>query len=275
MKPTRPAILAFGISLFVFAGCSGGAFTTVETEQEVPGGEQDASLDGATSSDGAAGGDGGGGAEAGTDAAIDGGADAGDAQDPDAGDGDTDDADIEDGAVEDADGGPEPPADASDASDGGQEDGCTPLTWYFDGDGDGWGGDVDFQGCEPPEAGVWVTKGGDCHDGNADVHPEQARFFTVAYTKPGIIAEESFDYDCDGQEKNEAKATSSEAGCKAVSIGNCSGSGYLPVNPVRPGASVNPFCGSTTRRTCTAVLGGLLGCEAPKLDTSSPPLGCR
>ncbi len=53
-----------------------------------------------------------------------------------------------DGAVD------EPPADAP--------------HWFYDGDGDGWGG-AEYEGCEPPPGSVAV--GGDCDDGRGETWP--------------------------------------------------------------------------------------------------------
>jgi len=48
-----------------------------------------------------------------------------------------------------------------------------PLTWHLDADGDTWGDDATTdEGCAPPgEDPPWVTRGGDCDDGNAGAYP--------------------------------------------------------------------------------------------------------
>ncbi len=48
---------------------------------------------------------------------------------------------------------------------------CTPLTWYPDDDGDGWGADDGaVEACEAPSG--FVDQGGDCDDDEPEVHPE-------------------------------------------------------------------------------------------------------
>ena len=49
---------------------------------------------------------------------------------------------------------------------------CTPITFYLDSDHDGFGGTATMTACEAP-GGHWVTKGGDCDDGNLNVFPKQ------------------------------------------------------------------------------------------------------
>ncbi len=62
--------------------------------------------------------------------------------------------------------------------------GCT--TWYQDADGDGWGAPQAKCLCAP--AGTYTAaKSGDCHDGNASVHPQAAETCNGS------------DDDCDGQ----------------------------------------------------------------------------
>jgi len=202
--------------------------------------------------------------DAGADGAVDASSDA-DAGDPDDGGGD--------GSAD----GDAPDDDAGDLDDAGDDDagdaGCEPLTWYQDLDGDGWGVDSEtIEACEPPGT-LWSLQSGDCDDANDKVYPGQTEYFTQGYVH-SVTSEISFDYDCDGKEENQNEPTSSQAECHAQSIGKCTGTGYLPVNPARPGASVNQFCGSTTLRTCTPIL-NLLGCEPPKINSSAEPLGCR
>lgn len=270
MKTTRTGIFALGASLLAMAACTGSAFTSVD-EVEQPDGDVDASLDAGFPLDARS--EGGSDAEAGTDASsgdadaakdgasdVDadaGDADASDADDDDAGDADPDDAGDEDDAGADAD--------ESDASDG---DACSPSTWYRDDDGDGWGGEDSVEGCAPPPTGTWVKKGGDCHDGDKNVHPGQTSYFATAYTKPGINPVESFDYDCNGSEKVEGTPAKSDGTCSLLS-GLCSGSGYLAPSPKRTGAGVDPYCGSTVYFTCS------LGVGCTSSTTTKPPIRCR
>lgn len=74
---------------------------------------------------------------------------------------------------------------------------CTELVWYQDADLDGFGGsEMTHVGCEPLPG--YVDVGGDCHDGNYDVHPGQGSYFTEPY------GEGSFDYNCDGLDEAES-----------------------------------------------------------------------
>src|SRR5258708_7900347 len=94
------------------------------------------------------------------------------------------------------------------ASEGGEA--CTPSVFYFDGDGDGYGGTTSFTGCEPPANGSWVRTGGDCDDSKSDVNPSQTAYFAHGYVPTGKSTT-SFDYNCDGQETE--SANSAKAGC--------------------------------------------------------------
>ncbi len=86
---------------------------------------------------------------------------------------------------------------ADDDCDGRSDEGAADAaTWYADDDGDGWGDDAHtWPACEQPDG--WISQGGDCDDGDPDVHPEAEE---VCWS-PG-------DDDCDG-EPNEQDA----AGC--------------------------------------------------------------
>ncbi len=64
-------------------------------------------------------------------------------------------------------------------------------TWFFDGDGDGWGDDDDsLQQCETPREHVLV--GGDCDDEDPEIHPE---------VSDGC---DEIDQDCDGRVDEDA-----------------------------------------------------------------------
>lgn len=263
MKSNRTGILALGASLLLLGtACSGGAFTTIEGEPDIPG--SDASTEAGPLTDG--GGDAGKDAEAGLDASD---ADAADGSDGDSSLDDADAADGHDGHDGDAgdeEGGVE--AGAPDASEGGDEEACAPITWYRDDDEDGFGGPVSFEGCEPPEEDVWVTQGGDCHDDNADVHPGQTEFFDVSYEVAGGSGAKSFDYDCSGVEQTAEDYTKSDGNCSLLG-GLCSGNGYLAPSPQRSGPGVDRYCGSTTYFTCS--LG--LGCSSS--TTTKAAIRCR
>lgn len=134
-------------------------------------------------------------------------------------------------------------------------DGCAVVTFYLDGDDDGYGGTTTITGCAPPASGTWVTQGGDCDDSNKVVHPDQPNYFPQAYTKTGT-AELSFDYNCDGSESE--AGSNPQLGCHVVNLG-CVGSGYVPADPPRSGAGVDAYCGSTQKENCT---GNALSCKA-------------
>jgi hypothetical protein len=130
------------------------------------------------------------------------------------------------------------------ASEGGGE-ACTPSIFYFDGDGDRYGGTTTFTGCEAPANGSWVRVGGDCDDSNSEVNPGQTAYFAHGYVPTGKSTT-SFDYNCDGQETE--SGNSPKAGCYGGL--NCMGSGYVAATPQRSGPGVDPFCGSDQAVTC-------------------------
>jgi hypothetical protein len=142
-------------------------------------------------------------------------------------------------------------------------DGCEPLQQFFlDGDGDGVGGATTQMACTPPGAN-WVTTGGDCHDGNPQVHPGQTAYFATSYTTTSGV--ESYDYDCNGAEQEEGTPAHFVGGCGAL----CDNFGYIVKSPTRSGTGVNNYCGSTTERECIDN-GGLNPVSLPLL----PPGGC-
>ena len=51
-----------------------------------------------------------------------------------------------------------------------REDEDEARTWYYDGDGDGYGDPLDTQAVCPPDEG-YIDTGGDCDDDDADVYP--------------------------------------------------------------------------------------------------------
>ncbi|MCB9765725.1 MAG: hypothetical protein H6739_38480 [Alphaproteobacteria bacterium] len=88
---------------------------------------------------------------------------------------------------------PKPPATddsaaVEDVDDTGEtgDTGCAPQTWFLDGDGDGWGGEVTWEACAQPSP-YYVDQGGDCDDADARVHPEAQE-----------VGGDGVDQDCDG-----------------------------------------------------------------------------
>jgi hypothetical protein len=130
------------------------------------------------------------------------------------------------------------------ATEGGEA--CATSVFYFDGDGDGYGGTTTFTGCEAPANGSWVRIGGDCDDSKPDVNPGQAAYFDHGYVPTGKSTS-SFDYNCDGVETE--SGNSAKAGCYASGL-NCLGSGYVTATPSRGGPGVDAFCGSDHAVNC-------------------------
>jgi hypothetical protein len=156
------------------------------------------------------------------------------------------------------------------AADAANEDACSAVVYFDDGDGDGYGGTTSWTGCAPPNSsgsGRWVTAGGDCDDSNADVHPKQAAYFATAYVPTGKSTP-SFDYDCDGEESESGAAP--KLHCQVVSL-SCVGSGYVEASPVRSGPGVDPFCGSSEKETCGS---SALSCTAGAPQPAAP-IACR
>jgi hypothetical protein len=141
--------------------------------------------------------------------------------------------------------------------------GCdTPVVFYPDADADGFGRDsAAVVACEPPLQGLWTTKPGDCNDDNPDVHPEQTQYFSLGYvtTSGGL----SFDYDCSGSEQSDPSQYGGAPSCGGLSLGNCSGQGYVATSRTGPG--LNALCGSLRMRKCQP---DLLVCGAETFDIS-------
>lgn len=152
---------------------------------------------------------------------------------------------------------------ASEPLDGG--DACVPTTLYRDGDGDSYGDISESRvGCPGPG---WVPQAGDCHDGNALVHPGQTEFFGVPYADPNGPSRVSFDYDCsdtDDADPTNSPSTAAPACLEIADTAECAGSGY--VSGTREGPGIEPLCGSRVRRDCVVLT--LLGCTAS--DTNVP-----
>jgi hypothetical protein len=146
-------------------------------------------------------------------------------------------------------------------------DACSPVTFFEDGDSDGYGGTTTVFACAAPSTSTWVTRGGDCDDSNAAVNPGQSAFFAVGYTPPGATRV-SYDYDCDGQESESGNAP--KASCGIVDL-SCVGSGYLVATPMRSGSGVDSFCGSVGAATCALTD---LVCQAG-VPYSASPIACH
>ncbi len=146
-------------------------------------------------------------------------------------------------------------------------DACVPITYFLDGDGDGYGGTTTSKGCVPPDSRPWVTMSGDCDDSNATVNPGQTTYFAMGYVPTGKTSP-SFDYDCDGAETE--SGMSDKAACQTVNL-TCKGSGYIEASPVRSGAGVDPFCGSAQAVTCASKN---LSCQAGA-PYATTPIACR
>ncbi|HSU40490.1 MAG TPA: hypothetical protein VLJ38_13020, partial [Polyangiaceae bacterium] len=127
----------------------------------------------------------------------------------------------------------------------------------------GTGGSAGQLQCDADQDGARsdaATCGGDdCNDGDANVYPTQAGFFT-SKNKSG-----TFDYNCDGDEEREFTTT---LDCSLLNLVDCSGEGF--------DASL-PACGQS---------GNFIRCDAisvlPTLSLSCAPvsegtrvMGCR
>lgn len=132
----------------------------------------------------------------------------------------------------------------SGASTGAAAGSCA-VAYYRDVDGDTWGaGESSCTG-----GAGWVTRTGDCHDGNANVFPEQTTTFAESYLANN--GAQSFDYNCDGSETIAGGTQVSTGACETAGLGNaCSGDGYLPVEPARSGTNANQLCGSMRYLVC-------------------------
>jgi cysteine-rich repeat protein len=122
--------------------------------------------------------------------------------------------------------------------------------WYRDCDGDTYaeaGAPSSPRMCDPPApatcGGGWTTRvplatvrdSLDCNDGNTDVHPVNASFFSAAIA--GVPTSRDYDYDCDGVE--ERRYTDLWSGCRLDPGGtSCSGTAGWTGTTV-------PVCGGT------------------------------
>jgi len=135
-----------------------------------------------------------------------------------------------------------------------------PGTFYEDRDKDGFGGPVTTRACSAPPG--YVSQGGDCHDGNADVFPGQSKLFTAPYTVAGGGI--SFDFDCDGKETVDPTASVSRttSTCIEGSVCNQASNGQDCWVP-------------TTAFGATRCGQGRLICSHPFGWQDRPRVGCR
>ncbi len=125
---------------------------------------------------------------------------------------------------------------------------CSPVAWFPDADGDGFGrASGQVLSCDRPSAGKWATKAGDCDDDNSAVFPKEPDFEPTGYTATSTGV--SFDYDCSNQEESDPTQMGAAPACASLGILNCTGSGFA--NTTRTGPGVNPLCGSKSLVTCT------------------------
>lgn len=152
-------------------------------------------------------------------------------------------------------------------TDAGQGDGavpCTPVTWYADDDGDGEGNSAKTtKACLKP-AGKWVDHGGDCSDADARAKHGQTTYYGTPYKN--AAGQDSFDFDCSGQEEPWAGQPLAAATCNQL---DCKGTGYAKT--ARTGTGVYAYCGSLTQTTCKL---SLLICSPSNAVTTEPFL-CR
>jgi hypothetical protein len=136
----------------------------------------------------------------------------------------------------------------SEAGEGGAA-GCAPVSWFPDGDGDGYGrSSGQVVACDPPTTGKWVRQGGDCDDDNDAVSPGETQFESSGYTSASSSI--SFDYDCSGIEEPDPSQLGAAPNCASMLL-SCAGSGFVAT--ARSGPGVNSLCGSTSIVKCTKV----------------------
>ena len=172
-------------------------------------------------------------------------------------------------------------ADSDSRSDAPSADSCQPIAYYKDEDSDGFGKTTEtVLACFPPP-GKWSVLSGDCRDDLPNVKPysmgspDPPQYSGTGYSDNGKPQGISFDYDCTGAE--EADPTNSypaEPDCP--NILNCSGVGYIAVNPPRTGAGINPRCGSVTLKRCQVLLaeGAPALCNVT-MEATTIPYRCR
>lgn len=144
-----------------------------------------------------------------------------------------------------------------------------PVTWYPDGDNDGYGRSGESVVACPKPAGNWSTSGGDCRDGDPAVHPNQKQYFDTAYVISS--GKDSFDYDCSGvEEGNPAQRVLPDSCAGLLDIALCGGEGYA-ARTERMAAGQNPVCGNKAYTTCEV---RLLACK-DSTSVLTEGYGCR
>jgi hypothetical protein len=157
-----------------------------------------------------------------------------------------------------------------------------PLSFYRDRDRDGFGStDNRIMACLAPaddDGGTWVTQPGDCRDDLAEVKPFKAgspdppKYSGTGYPDPVRPRGISFDYDCNGDETGDPSNQFGVAPtCPNLGGGNCNGTGYVAASPGRSGTGINPFCGSTTLKSCVTMG---LNCVEQYIQMATP-FRCR
>lgn len=146
---------------------------------------------------------------------------------------------------------------------------CTSdVPWYQDDDMDGYGTSVSVVGCPAPTVGRWALASNDCDDTNRLVHPGQLQYFGMPYKKPD--ATDSFDYDCSGVEEPDPHLTLAPEDCGLLKLALCGTASGYTMN-TRSGPGINPWCGSTTVRSC--IPSTLVCMVSYQMDQT--PFGCR
>jgi len=138
--------------------------------------------------------------------------------------------------------------------------------WYWDMDMDGWGRDSETVcAAEQPEG--YVDRGGDCCDAWYSVHPEADEWQEEPYTCP----DESWDYDCDGEEEPRWECASMDrcdpycgADCLDITTEEeCEATVWWAsgLTEACGGANVDGYCtwaGWATPPYCSPMTGGLI-----------------
>jgi hypothetical protein len=135
------------------------------------------------------------------------------------------------------------------AIDAGADASCaSPVMYYPDTDGDGFGTESGaIVACDRPP-GTWAQRKGDCNDALPNVNPDQRTFFGDSYEANNGL---EFDYDCNGREEPDTSQFGPAPDCTGLNLGACRGSGFGPTN--RAGAGVDPLCGSTALVECKVI----------------------
>jgi hypothetical protein len=136
--------------------------------------------------------------------------------------------------------------------------GCTAVSWFPDGDGDGYGRSSGVVvACDAPTNGTWVLQGGDCNDDNNAVFPHNPGFYSDGYITAGNVT--SFDYDCSSMEEEDPTARGAAPDCSGLLScpTGADKSGFQSTG--RTGSGVNPLCGSKNLVMCT---GSAVKCSA-------------